>query len=981
MRIRLMEFQEDASTELLGNLAKMKRNYDLDGDLSATTLQAPTGSGKTVISADVIEALFFGDDTRGIQGDPKACVLWISESPSLNAQTRNRFTTASDRLADSDFDHRHVETIGNDFCAGHEELDAQHVYFLSKDLLGKGKLLTKGSEVNGGRTFWSVLKRTIEDVDRHLYLFIDEAHRGVGENKSKEKGTPTIYANLIDGVRGESVPMPAVVGISATPRRFEDAMRTRKNRDLVHTVSVPPSAVQESGLLKDKIILGVPKEDDQVEHRYLVMACERLAEARKAWDAYCMKEQVERVVPLLIVQVRDGITDDELKTLCQQIQHELPDLDPTMSFAHVFGTHAAIWAKPYSIPYVEPENVAGMKQIQVLFAKEAVSNGWDCPRAEVLLSYRRRSQEAYITQLIGRMVRNPLARRVESDETLNSVACYLPDFDPETVDVVIDYLTGKRDDLSVPPVSEVLRDPVRVKPVIPRTKEQYEAEVAEYEAKVAEAQASWEAEQKSTLEFDDNSRSHSATEPEESPNTTTPVATTTDADTTFSAPSTPATEDSKPIGKTKRVAPAVAFIPKPAPLTKRDSSFTPEDMAGIKEAWTGLIVERVPKGSTKNPFNSLLDTATLMMDAGWNPDAGKDVRKSFCDRVDGAIVTHKTEYDHALYGIRYAETQLIEIEGAVSGHVVDRRDTRPVADARDIEIEAKVAFKVFGGKELVNAYRRRCRFDLKLSKADTDLRIGAIARVSSIVDDLQNWAKTERDGYLETHRGDVAYTTEELKQEYDRLQGESGFVQERHPEWPSSRDVSGKSDGGSEYFRYPHHILQDEDGLCPLDLNTLERHVLCREMTRKNAVAFYRNPAGARTPVAFSVNYTNAAGNRSACHPDFVFFMRMPDGEIRASIVDPHTTKVGDDAIAKLKGYVKYLRRHPDAFVQAVSVSDIKGSDEYRALDLLNPRTQDAIMSWSEDTAEALYRKDDVSYCYGDISEVDALMDRFGVVK
>jgi hypothetical protein len=42
------------------------------------------------------------------------------------------------------------------------------------------------------------------------------------------------------------------------------------------------------------------------------------------------------------------------------------------------------------------------------------------------------THRTHITQLMGRMVRTPLARRVESDERLNAVTCYLPHFDLKT---------------------------------------------------------------------------------------------------------------------------------------------------------------------------------------------------------------------------------------------------------------------------------------------------------------------------------------------------------------------------------------------------------------------------------------------------------------------------------------------------------------------------------------------------------------------
>lgn len=487
MRVKLKEFQNEVAGKLLYNIGRMRRMYVEDGELSSTCLQAPTGSGKTVISADVIETLFFGSDERGIEGDERACVLWISESPSLNSQTRNRFMEMSEKLADSILDHRHVEIIENGFCSSHEELEKRHVYFLSKDLLGSSGLLVKGSEVNGGRTFWDVLDKTITDADRHLYLFIDEAHRGLGENRTSGRGTKTIYANVIDGVDGRA-PMPIVIGISATPDRFEQAMLARPDRVQMPTVSVSPAAVQDSGLLKDTIALHIPKDDDdRVEHQYVDEACESLGKVRKLWHEHFEQERDELVVPLLVMQVQDGITNAQLKTLCEQVSHKLPDLDPQTSFAHVFGTHEPIYpGGKYYIPYVEPEMVAGMKSIQVLFAKEAISTGWDCPRAEVIYSQRRRNDPTYITQLIGRMVRTPLARHIDSNEMLNSVSCYLPEFNPETAQNVVDYLTGKKEDPDTTPGPKPLLDPIHVSPAVPKSKEKHEDEKQVYEKELEE---------------------------------------------------------------------------------------------------------------------------------------------------------------------------------------------------------------------------------------------------------------------------------------------------------------------------------------------------------------------------------------------------------------------------------------------------------------------------------------------------------------
>lgn len=60
----------------------------------------------------------------------------------------------------------------------------------------------------------------------------------------------------------------------------------------------------------------------------------------------------------------------------------------------------------------------------------------------MLVSFRPAKDQTHISQLLGRMVRNPLARRVPGDERLNSVDCILPFFDRTTAGNVAKFLSG-----------------------------------------------------------------------------------------------------------------------------------------------------------------------------------------------------------------------------------------------------------------------------------------------------------------------------------------------------------------------------------------------------------------------------------------------------------------------------------------------------------------------------------------------------------
>jgi type III restriction enzyme len=125
------------------------------------------------------------------------------------------------------------------------------------------------------------------------------------------------------------------------------------------------------------------------------------------------------------------------------VRDEWPELSAD-AMAHVFGEHSTIELAGHTVPYVAPEKVQDATHIRVLFAKDAISTGWDCPRAEVLVSFRPARDETHITQLLGRMVRAPLARRIPGDDRLNSVECVLPFFNRKTATAVAEVLLGQK---------------------------------------------------------------------------------------------------------------------------------------------------------------------------------------------------------------------------------------------------------------------------------------------------------------------------------------------------------------------------------------------------------------------------------------------------------------------------------------------------------------------------------------------------------
>lgn len=392
----------------------------------------------------------------------------------MNEQSKWRLFQAADKLTVSD-----LITVENTFSR--ERFEPGKVYFLNTQKLGKKSLLVRGHDPDDeglektatgetlmpdlrAHTIWQTIQNTIEDPDLTLYLVLDEAHRGMREGgNTGVQGRPTIVRQLINGTG--SVPgIPIVWGISATVKRFNDAMAGMTGRCTLPNVEVDSKKVQDSGLIKDTIKLDVPDETGDFTTVLLRRGTERLRAMTKAWADYNSNQgQGETVVPLMVLQVPNNPDPNDIGRWLDTVFETWPDLSPDC-VANVLGEHRTEQFGSYAVPYVEPERVQERDDIRILIAKDAISTGWDCPRAEVMVSFRAASDRTHITQLLGRMVRSPLARRIPGNDQLNAVDCLLPKFDKEAVEAVATAIMTGGDTEGDTPLKRVLIQPVELFP-------------------------------------------------------------------------------------------------------------------------------------------------------------------------------------------------------------------------------------------------------------------------------------------------------------------------------------------------------------------------------------------------------------------------------------------------------------------------------------------------------------------------------------
>jgi type III restriction enzyme len=432
MRIEPKDFQSGAVLRLTEEIEAARSEIDR-GRPQAVVLSSPTGSGKTVIMTLLMERLWAGHES--IAADPEAIFLWISDSPELNVQSKEKIEAASDV-----FPRSRMAIIGNDF--NQERLAPGHIYFLNTQKLGISSLLTKPGD---GRTWtiWQTIENTAKASPTHLNVIIDEAHRGMGLGVKAESNTRTLIQRFIKGAPEVNLsPVPLVIGMSATPERFHKVLEGAQR--ITRPVEVKAEDVRESGLIKDRIILDITEDDQPADWTLLLDAAQRTIEYAKEWKRYCQQQGIAPAVePVLVVQVEDGTKTMQTRTNLSKAVDVLEKVYGRFGdgeLAHCFEDENDIVAGGYAIRKIDASKIQNDATVRVVFFKMALTTGWDCPRAEVMMSFRRAADHTLIAQLVGRMVRTPLARRIEEDEFLGSVTLFLPHYDEEGLKAIVEKL-------------------------------------------------------------------------------------------------------------------------------------------------------------------------------------------------------------------------------------------------------------------------------------------------------------------------------------------------------------------------------------------------------------------------------------------------------------------------------------------------------------------------------------------------------------
>lgn len=357
--IKLKDFQIDTVNKLL--------DASSIGTKKEILVQAPTGSGKTIILVSYIEEY--------LKENNKTIFVWLTPGKGdLEEQSRKKMVKF--------LPHHKTKNIKDVLLQGFEAKDTAFINW--ETITKKGNNALKEAERKN-------LYERVHETHNNGYKFIiivDEEHL----NKTVKAESIIEYMNP-----------EYIVRVSAT---------TKTNKEAEY-IEIDELEVINTGLITRALYINENVESTTTlsnEHEYLL---DLAINKRKAIKDEYIKLGIQ-VNPLIIIQVPSKSDD-----LINQIENIFAEKKYSYNRQNL-----AIWLSDRK---ENIENIENNESNQaILIMKQAISTGWDCPRAKILVKLRDNMSEDFETQTIGRIRRMPQAHHYDNILLDN---CYLYTFD------------------------------------------------------------------------------------------------------------------------------------------------------------------------------------------------------------------------------------------------------------------------------------------------------------------------------------------------------------------------------------------------------------------------------------------------------------------------------------------------------------------------------------------------------------------------
>ena len=379
----------------------------LSGHRRTLIFKAPTGSGKTVMASQMLADLTEELQSRGDSPYQQVAFIWIAPN-KLHQQSyfkmKNYFTET--RLL--------KPVMYDELDQSEGTIKAGEILFVNWESINKEKnVMVRDSEQNA--SLYEITRRTQEEAGLPIVVVIDEEH--LFWSKSADKSAKVL----------QRINPKVEIRISATPKTNSD-----------HKVTVSREEVVGEEMIKKQVVLNPDITKGYTDENELNIHLIQCALQKRKLLAEAYKKEGTNINPLLLIQLPNDTSESmtsEDAAIADQVKAYLRETKDITSD----NKKLAVWLSG------EKENLEGLEEpdnmTEVLLFKQAIALGWDCPRAAVLLIFRKLQSNQFTIQTVGRILRMPEQKFYKND--LLNVGYVYTDISKDQIQIVaedMDYL-------------------------------------------------------------------------------------------------------------------------------------------------------------------------------------------------------------------------------------------------------------------------------------------------------------------------------------------------------------------------------------------------------------------------------------------------------------------------------------------------------------------------------------------------------------
>ncbi len=396
--MKLSDCQSKAVNELVSK-------FDINNK-KIVYFQAPTGSGKTFMIANVIDKLILQ-----YPNDKLTFVIATLSSADLPKQMLENLNEYKNYLTNRELLIERKESPSatkSKVKDGYYQIQAKqnNVLILGTQSFGQGRIFTEQGILD------SFLSQITNEGYKLVYIR-DEAHYG-GEakkinNKYKEYSSEDNYEQELGKIK-------------KSEQRFEYMMQHAAHYIIKMTATPKDGnaeliSIDEKDLEEDNIVLlkktskyndGLQaiEEDKITNEQILDIACKKFKWIKDRYANIELEPELQHINPAMLIQVKDEYKDEQ-QEFAKQIDNIISILKKNnLNWVKYFGVNdieSNIRLDSNSLKSISKNN----SDVDVIIFKIGPATGWNIPRACMLVQLRNVSSESLNVQTLGRIKRNP----------------------------------------------------------------------------------------------------------------------------------------------------------------------------------------------------------------------------------------------------------------------------------------------------------------------------------------------------------------------------------------------------------------------------------------------------------------------------------------------------------------------------------------------------------------------------------------------